>query len=309
VADVFDSLGRWWIYQRERFPLLAHGLLIAAFSSSAIAFSALLRGESHFPPIGLLLAGFISSLTIFLQLRIADEFKDFEDDSKYRPYRPVQRGIVRLGELRGLAIACAIVQVLVALAVDVRLLGLLAIVWAYLGLMTAEFFVPNWLKARPILYMISHMAVMPIIDLYISAFDWIPAHASAPAALSWFLLVSFCNGIVVEVGRKIRAPGDEERGVETYTVLWGRRAAVAVWLAAIGVTACFAFGAAHAIDQVAQEAIGLGVVMACAGATGIWFLAAPQTARAKTIEVISGVWTLAMYLGLGAVPMLVRSLR
>ena len=26
---------RWWIYQRERFPLLGHGPLIAAFSFSA----------------------------------------------------------------------------------------------------------------------------------------------------------------------------------------------------------------------------------------------------------------------------------
>ena len=309
MASFFDAVTRWSIYQRERFPLLAHGLLIAAFSSSAIAFSGLLRGQLHFPSSALLLAGFISSLTIFLQLRIADEFKEFDADCKYRPYRPVQRGVVRLDELRGLAIACAVVQFLIAFAIDARLVGLLAIVWAYLGLMTAEFFVPSWLKERPIVYMLSHMAIMPIIDLYISAFDWMPAHVAPPQALVWFLLVSFCNGIVVEVGRKIRAPADEERGVETYSVLWGRRTAVGIWLAAIAATACFAFGAARAIDQVTQEAIVLGIVMACAGAAGIWFLADPLTARAKTIEVISGVWTLVMYLGLGAVPMLVKSLR
>ena len=39
---------RWWIYQRERFPVLAHGLLIAAFSSSAVCFSQLLRGVVEF---------------------------------------------------------------------------------------------------------------------------------------------------------------------------------------------------------------------------------------------------------------------
>ena len=32
--------------------------------------------------------------------------------------------------------------------------------------MTAEFFVPEWLKARPFLYLVSHMAIMPFIDLY-----------------------------------------------------------------------------------------------------------------------------------------------
>jgi hypothetical protein len=35
---------RWWIYQRERFPLLAHSPVIAAFSLSAVSYSALVRG-------------------------------------------------------------------------------------------------------------------------------------------------------------------------------------------------------------------------------------------------------------------------
>jgi 4-hydroxybenzoate polyprenyltransferase len=307
VDNTLGTAARWWIYQRERFPLVAHGLLIAAFSSSAIAFSALLRGEQHFPALVVMVAGFVSSLTIFIQLRVADEFKDFEEDTKYRPYRPVQRGLIRLSELRGLAIVCACIQVAVALLIDVRLLGLLALVWAYLGLMTTEFFVPAWLKRHPILYMLSHMAIMPIIDLYVSGFDWVPAHVAPPQALVWFLFVSFCNGLVVEVGRKIRAPGDEEQGVQTYTVLWGRSVAVIVWLGAIALTAGFAFGAAHAIGQIAQEIIVLGIVMACATGVALWFLIGPATVRAKAIEILSGVWTLVMYLGLGAVPMLVRS--
>ena len=37
-------MNRWWIYQKERFPLLAHGPLIFAFSACAVAFSSLLRG-------------------------------------------------------------------------------------------------------------------------------------------------------------------------------------------------------------------------------------------------------------------------
>src|SRR5690242_577270 len=37
------GMNRWWTYQKERFPLLAHGPLIAAFSVSAVSYSALLR--------------------------------------------------------------------------------------------------------------------------------------------------------------------------------------------------------------------------------------------------------------------------
>ena len=42
------AASRWLVYQRERFPVLAHGPLIAAFSLSAVSYSALLRGERAF---------------------------------------------------------------------------------------------------------------------------------------------------------------------------------------------------------------------------------------------------------------------
>src|SRR5829696_4543202 len=86
-------LPRWWAYQRERFPVFAHGLLIAAFS-----YSALLRGRAAVEPAGAL-AAFVTAFLFFLQLRIADEFKDFEEDARYRPYRAVPRGLVSLREL------------------------------------------------------------------------------------------------------------------------------------------------------------------------------------------------------------------
>jgi 4-hydroxybenzoate polyprenyltransferase len=101
---------RWWIYQRERFPIFAHGALIAAFSFSAVSLSFMLRGQSGWPSGASLLVAFCSSFLFFLQLRIADEFKDFEEDSRFRPYRAVPRGLVSLGELRVLAISTALLQ-------------------------------------------------------------------------------------------------------------------------------------------------------------------------------------------------------
>ena len=92
-------LKRWWVYQRERFPLLGHGPLIAAFSFSALSFSTMLRGERQWPSPAAFLVAFATCFLFFLQLRLADEFKDFEEDSRYRPYRPVPRGLVTLREL------------------------------------------------------------------------------------------------------------------------------------------------------------------------------------------------------------------
>src|SRR5258708_25707457 len=68
---------RWWTYQRERFPIFAHTPIIAAFSLSAVSYSALIRGAHHLPPWQPCVVAIASSFLFFLQLRIADEFKDF----------------------------------------------------------------------------------------------------------------------------------------------------------------------------------------------------------------------------------------
>jgi 4-hydroxybenzoate polyprenyltransferase len=200
------ATNRWWIYQRERFPVLAHGPLIAAFSLSAVCCSSLLRGDVRLPSGLSVAVAFATALVFFLQLRIADEFKDFEEDSRYRPYRPVPRGLVSLRELGMVGLFSAAVQFALAWLLEPGLILLLVGVWLYLALMSKEFFVGSRLKARPILYMLSHMIIIPLVDLYTTACDWWPAASGPPPGLNWFLAVSYCNGIVLELGRKIRAP-------------------------------------------------------------------------------------------------------
>jgi hypothetical protein len=303
LAKGVSFISRWWIYQRERFPVLAHGLLIAAFSLSAVSFSVLLRIGPALPSWKTAVVAFGTSFLFFLQLRIADEFKDFKEDSKYRPYRPVPRGLVSLRELGILWALTGLVQFGLGLWLWPSLLLLLAAVWTYLALMSKEFFIGEWLKVHPITYLVSHMVIIPLVDLYATACDWWPAGTGVPAGLAWFLVVSYFNGIVIEVGRKIRAPQDEEPGVNTYTVLWGRRNAVMAWLGALLATAAVALRAADQIEFVTPVACVLGVLLAAAGMLALRFLRVPTTRGGKGIEALSGVWTLLMYLSLGAVPL------
>jgi len=298
---------RWLVYQKERFPLLAHGPLVLAFSFSAVSYSSLLRGvPGGVPPAPNIVVAFASALLFFLQLRVADEFKDFEDDSRFRPYRAVPRGLVTLGELAWVGVGAGAVQLALALWLSPALVPYLLLVWGYLALMTREFFVPGWLKARPVVYMVSHMAILPLIDLYATACDWRAAGAPSPHGLAWFLAVSFLNGIVIEVGRKLRAPEQEEDGVETYTALWGRKVAPAVWSGAVVATAAFALLAAHELHFVPPVAGLLAVLVLLAAVTAARFVARPTPGRAKWFEPVSGLWTLCMYLSLGALPRLWR---
>jgi len=332
------DVNRWWIYQKERFPLAAHGPLIAAFSASAVSYSALLRGGSEArPAVVSFVVAFVVSFGSFLLLRIADEFKDAEEDARWRPYRPVPRGLVTLGELRWVGLWVVCIQCVVTLLAsfvfqpelirlevvggldgtvateerligyfDFRLFALLAVTWVYFGLMSKEFFAREWLKARPVVYLFSHMAIMPLVDWFATGCDWVRAGTGMPTGLFWFLAASFFNGVVIELGRKIRAPEQEEEGVETYSFLWGCPVAVASWLAAMGATLGCAWVAAGRIGFFVPVVVALGVVLAGAVVLGVAFVRTRSGRLAKGIEAASGVWTLALYLMLGVVPLLVK---
>jgi 4-hydroxybenzoate polyprenyltransferase len=83
-------------------------------------------------------------------LRLADEFKDFEEDARFRPYHPVPRGLVSLRELGWLWVLTGLAQAGLAVWLHPGLLGVLLITWTYLALMSREFFCRSWLKARPL---------------------------------------------------------------------------------------------------------------------------------------------------------------
>lgn len=294
---------RWWIYQKERFPLLAHGPLIAAFSACAVSFAALLRGAPA-PGWQAYATAFGVCLLLFLQLRIADEFKDAEDDARWRPYRPVPRGLVSLGELRTGFVLAAAAQLGLALALAPGLAWVLLLAWAYLALMSVEFGCRRWLKRHPVVYLLSHMGIMPLVDFFGTACEWLPRGHGAPAGLGWFLTASFGNGLVIEIGRKLRRPEAEEEGVETYSRLWGPAGGAAVWLAAMGVTlvcaglAAARIGFALPVWTVLGAALGVATVLAWRFWRG--------RLSGKHLEAMAGGWTLALYLMLGLVPLLLE---
>jgi 4-hydroxybenzoate polyprenyltransferase len=246
---------------------------------------------------------FATAFIFFLQMRIADEFKDREIDALYRPYRPVPRGLISLRELGSVGIAGGALQLVLALWLSPALLPFLLGVWLYLGLMTREFFVGSWLKAHPIVYMWTHMLILPLIDFYATACNWRAEGAAAPIALIFLLCVSFFNGFALEIGRKIRSPQDEEYGVETYSFLWGRGRAVCTWYGALLTTAIGAWLAASRIGFALAEAMLFLSLLAGAAALAASFLRRPLAGRGKWIETFSGTWTLLVYLSLGALPL------
>ena len=299
---------RFWAYQRERFPLAGFVPIIAAFTFSSAAYSRLARGSSGFIPWSRFGVGAVTALVFFFMLRVLDEHKDQDVDRRFRPELPVPRGLVSLGELRAIGGAgLAVVVTLNALILPVLLVPL-AIVAGWATLMTREFFVRDWLRAHPTAYLLTHMAVMPLIDTYTTGLDWLSVGRHLPPGMGLFLGVTFANGMLIEIGRKLRAPDAEREGVDTYTRAWGLRRAPVVWLILLAMAASLATLALRHVGSGALELGTIGLALLWAARAALRFLRRPDTASATGVEQASQLWMFGTYLALGTLPFLVRSL-
>jgi 4-hydroxybenzoate polyprenyltransferase len=301
-------VARLWTYQAERFPILRNGMLIAVFASSGVTLSAVLAHRT-LPGLAAYGCAAFVAFGLFFQLRVADEVKDADDDRRYRPERPVPRGLVTLRLLVCLALLVALLQAVATALYSPRLLALLLVVWAWMGLMAVEFFVPGWLRARPLAYLVSHMVVMPLIDLWITGVEWLPRSGVPPFGLLPALLLSFANGCVLEIGRKTWAPESERPGVETYSSLWGPRTAARCWLATLTAAGCLVWltgasaGASWPMAAIAIIAFALTSPAARA------FIAHPTLSAQHRLDNSAGLWVLTSYATLGLVPLLMRGVR
>lgn len=297
---------RLFIYQKERFPLLGHGLLVAAFSFSAVSYSRICRGATGFVDGPTFAVGVFTTVSLFFLVRVFDEFKDAEDDARYRPELPVPRGLVTLRELATVGAGLAILLVLLNLYFFPKMLLILAAVIGYLLLMGKEFFVSDWLKARQFWYVTSHMFIIPLVDVYASGLDWLLAGVAAPVGLLFFFAVSYMNGIVLEVGRKIRTPEQESPGVLTYSAMLGANRAVRLWLLVLLVTLALSVMASFFAGYGSVSFLVLGLIFVLCASPAFLFLKNKTVRHAKMIEYASALWTIGMYLTLGGGPMLSR---
>lgn len=303
-------LRRLRTYQSERFPLVAYVPLMGIATFAAVAFSwgsrsaadATTGASAAAFPWSVWLAGLYTVLVFFFFLRVLDEHKDAPDDARYRPELPVPRGLVTLRELRGVALLALAAAIALNALIEPSLLVLMAVVLAWAGFMGREFFVRDWLRAHPGWYLLSHMVVMPLIFLYATALDWTVAGADPPAGITAFLALAFCNGLVIEVGRKIRPPDDEREGVDTYSATWGVAVATGLWVAAVMAAGALVVLTAQALAEPVHGAIPMTVV---GGAVVLLVLAAAVPAlllmrgspriSASHVETAAGLWVLASY--------------
>ncbi len=153
-------MARWLSYLKERFPLVTYLLLVGAMTSSGVL---LYPRAASSPTSAWILAG-VGLLLFFFELRLMDEWKDFEKDKIAHPGRPLPSGLIPVGEVRSVVIAGMLAMV--AFAGVLAALGhhsagaLYFAITVYLALMFKEFFVGKRLAAMPFFYGVTHQVIL-----------------------------------------------------------------------------------------------------------------------------------------------------
>ena len=344
--SIIQNIKNFKIYLNERFPLGKNSFFVLIFTLSGYIFTGLLYNSKIIKPIlskevnrnALLwdkeiykvpiiwykfLPLFIIIFMFFFQLRITDEFKDYEEDLKYRPYRPVQRGIISLKALGKIGIATIIIQIILAHVINPKLIYFMLLVWFYMFLMTKEFFIKNWLTERILIYALSHVVIMIFITLvivkgtgYILESHFLETlylllekyEKNIFIGLIPLFTLNYLNGIVLEIGRKTRRADEEEHGVQTYSKLWGKKKA-AVILSLLFAVEYFLviLGLSYTYEKYFLfSGLTLLIILIISIYFMIKFL--KKDLSGKIVESVSGLWIVFSSMGLGLLPYFVFSL-
>ena len=329
--SIIQNIKNFKIYLNERFPLGKNSFFVLIFTLSGYIYTSLLYNSkimylfTNGVKIGIfqykIIALFIIVFMFFFQLRITDEFKDYEEDLKYRAYRPVQRGIISLKTLGKTGIVTVIIQIMLAHVIDPEIIYFMIFVWIYMFLMAKEFFIKKWLTKRILIYALSHVVIMVFITLVIveatqyivpkNIFDVFILQRyrhNIDFALIPLFALNYLNGIVLEIGRKTRRTDEEEYGVQTYSKLWGRKKAVVVLSLLFVIEYLLVIlGLAHTHEK--YFFFG-GLTLLIILIVSIYFMVKflKKDLSGKIVETVSGLWIIFSSMCMGFLPYFVFSL-
>ena len=221
---------RMRIYLAEMYPI-PRQLLVAALLYTSIA--AFMRSTNQIRTPGIPLFTFVGIWSLFavaLMIRLMDELKDREIDSRLFGARPLPSGRVLESDIR-FSLVVVILLYIAANALLGRALCAAFVVLGYSLLMFKHFFLPRVLRENLLLTLATHNLFVPIVYLYVLALFAIENRLTF-TALKWplpLLLVAmyWAMSFAWEIARKIRAPGEETAYV-TYSQIFGPTGAVLI---------------------------------------------------------------------------------
>jgi 4-hydroxybenzoate polyprenyltransferase len=278
---------RWGIYFKERFPILPNLLVAGGIVESARR----LAGTTFADPNAKLswIASMAGGILFLAQLRLMDEYKDFEKDKIAHPDRPLPRGLFTPEEFAiwirrfnlGMAAIALMATFLINLPAGIAFAGGVF----YLYLMFREFFMGTRLQQYPMIYAITHQLIIFPMGLFVYFCFRNPPILNVDSL--WFCTYLLGTFFGFEVGRKLDPHAHPI--LKTYLTQYGRNRTAMLLYCLLG------------IAVYAGERIGVKSVV---GPFYIWLLLVSSLiwwspARYKIVE---GTVALFLLLALWAIP-------
>lgn len=228
---------RLGIYLNEMFPITSFvGTLLTGISIQLVYMRLYgIPAQFHYQ----IILSAIVLMSVTLLIRVMDEFKDYPDDLKNYPNRPLPSGRVKREDLKVLgAIALGIVPVLSLTSMPLFLFSL--VVLGYTFLMLKWFFIEEKMRKSLILALVSHHPIVFLNFAYL-IFGMVETFPGVDWNGAWYV---FPIGLIFtnwEISRKIRMP-EQETAYVTYSQIFGPRKAITVALVLQGmfITAAYA---------------------------------------------------------------------
>ena len=298
---------RLWRYQRERFPLYAviPIAVVAGLSSLGVA-----RTLAYLPPVPDAATTTIVVVTLIgllLQMRIADEIRNYAVELAHHPGRPLARGLVTRRDLMGLALVVAAAQLALAPMVDARLAVVLAAAWCWIVLAPAVTSAVDRLSGRP--------RPLPQALIRASCFGMLAVYATAPiwlthgGAMAGFGLIAFCLFAVAtalqwELAQTLAGPRTAAPGEPSLRDAWGGLGTGAGWFIVLVVASSLAAAVALDMAMLVPVALAVDALIIIAMVLLVRFAVDRTSARGRWIAVFSTVWVILVPAVIGIGPMI-----
>lgn len=216
---------RLGIYLNEMFPITSFVGTLLTGVAVQLVYMRLFGIPAQFNYQILLSSIVITS--VVLLIRVMDEFKDYPDDLKNYPNRPLPSGRVERRDLKVLGGICFLLVPVLSLTSKPLFLFSL-VVLAYTLLMLKWFFIEERMRKSLILALISHHPIVFLNFAYIiiGLIETFPGVDWSRALYVFPICLIFTNW---EISRKIRMPAEETAYV-TYSQIFGPRVAICITL-------------------------------------------------------------------------------
>lgn len=200
---------RFNAYQRERFPVivLAVSLLPAIFSSAVVV-------STHPTILGGVVA-LLASIAYLLHIRVIDEHRDFEHDNHHHAGRPIQVNTISRHELQLVDIAAVLLLITIAVMAGMKAVIVMVIMLSYSYLAGKEFFVGE--KIRRYFFIYNGVNLVQMLLMQIFVYSIFANSFQFSLIVGIHFLFTTVGTIIIEFIRKLKVPGDDGTGKDTYT--------------------------------------------------------------------------------------------